>query len=166
MMNYPAEARTGREKQRYDEDDVRQVAGCLPIDPLTRRVMLISSSKHPNTWVFPKGGWENDETREEAAQRETYEEAGVRGRITRYVGNYYEYTKKGNAKTRFWVYELEIQEILKKWPEKKKRERRWFTFEEALLAMALHKPFMQEALRQSSLAPTYHATQPQGALHL
>lgn len=51
--------------------------------------------------------------------------AGVRGRITRYVGNYYEYTKKGSAKTRFWVYELEIQEILKKWPEKKKRERRW-----------------------------------------
>lgn len=25
MMDYPAEARTGREKQRYDEDDVRQV---------------------------------------------------------------------------------------------------------------------------------------------
>jgi hypothetical protein len=34
---------------------------------------------HPR--CFPQGGWENDETVEAAAMRETVEEAGVRGRL-------------------------------------------------------------------------------------
>jgi hypothetical protein len=36
-----------------------------------------------------------------------------------------ETTKKGNAKANHWIYEMHINEIMKKWPEKKKRERRW-----------------------------------------
>jgi diphosphoinositol-polyphosphate diphosphatase len=39
---------------------------------------MISSSRG-NGWVFPKGGWELDETAEAAAKRETVEESGVRG---------------------------------------------------------------------------------------
>ena len=39
-------------------------------------------------WVLPKGGWEIDETQREAALRETWEEAGVRGDIVAEVGKY------------------------------------------------------------------------------
>ncbi|KAJ0798673.1 putative NUDIX hydrolase domain-containing protein [Helianthus annuus] len=37
------------------------------------------SSPNRDDMVFPKGGWESDETVEEAACREALEEAGVRG---------------------------------------------------------------------------------------
>ena len=40
--------------------------------------MLCSASKRKE-WIIPKGGWETDESMEEGAQRETYEEAGVYG---------------------------------------------------------------------------------------
>lgn len=150
-MQYADSAREGRDNQVYDDNDVRQVAGCIPIDTASNRVLLITSSKHEGVWVLPKGGWENDETQAQAAARETWEEAGVRGNITRHIGTFVETTKKGNVKANHWIYEMYITEILKKWPEKKKRERRWFTLEEALLVTA-SKPYMQEALRQSSLA--------------
>jgi diphosphoinositol-polyphosphate diphosphatase len=42
------------------------------------QVLMISSSSGPGL-LFPKGGWENDETVREAAAREAVEEAGVRG---------------------------------------------------------------------------------------
>lgn len=43
--------------------------------------VLLISSRGGKGWVFPKGGWEADETVEAAARRETVEEAGVRGTI-------------------------------------------------------------------------------------
>lgn len=39
--------------------------------------LLVSSHNTKDKWVLPKGGWEVDETVEEAAKRETFEEAGV-----------------------------------------------------------------------------------------
>lgn len=68
-------AREGREKCRYD-GDTRLVAGCLPVTP-DGRLVLIGSVKRSD-WILPKGGWETDETAAEAAVREAYEEAGVR----------------------------------------------------------------------------------------
>jgi len=58
---------------------VRQVAGCIPI---TRdgRVLLCSASRKPE-WILPKGGWDTDETSEECAIRESFEEAGVMGTL-------------------------------------------------------------------------------------
>lgn len=68
-------ARVGRQNQRYD-GNTRLVAGCLPVMP-DGRVVLIGSAHRPD-WILPKGGWELDETTaEEAAEREAYEEAGV-----------------------------------------------------------------------------------------
>ncbi|OAD70714.1 hypothetical protein PHYBLDRAFT_182270 [Phycomyces blakesleeanus NRRL 1555(-)] len=168
IPNYP-EARTGREKQLYNENNIRQVAGCIPIDPSTGRIMLISSSKHKGVWVIPKGGWENDETQIEAAMRETYEEGkthihnfflsffhtrtpGVHGTVTGFVGTFFDYLFNGDPKTQFWIYELKVNEILDQWPEHYKRERRWFTYPEAMIALSA-KPLMQEALSRSSLAP-------------
>jgi len=44
------------------------------------------NSKHGDGLIFPKGGWETDESAEEAAARESMEEAGVRGHLL--VGAY------------------------------------------------------------------------------
>lgn len=77
-------SRQGRSLQRWlvhspTEELVRQVAGCIPI---TRdgRIVLVSASRKAE-WIIPKGGWDTDETKEECAARETFEEAGLLGRL-------------------------------------------------------------------------------------
>ncbi|KAI9270714.1 NUDIX hydrolase domain-like protein [Phascolomyces articulosus] len=126
-LEYSKKARHGHGQDITDESGVRQVAGCLPIDPVNRRFLLVSSRKKPGAWVIPKGGWEQDETQEHAALRETWEEAGIKGNIIRQIGIFQERNKKG-VKAHHWIYELEIREVVKKFPEKKKRERRWVSF--------------------------------------
>ncbi|KAK9157341.1 hypothetical protein Scep_003915 [Stephania cephalantha] len=101
-------ARTGRLHQRYDSgcrlvagqangvahvmtrlsrQYASQMAKCneinllMSVDALSEKVvevLMINSTSGPGL-LFPKGGWENDETVEQAAEREALEEAGVRG---------------------------------------------------------------------------------------
>lgn len=47
---------------------------------------ILLLKKYNGDWVLPKGRVENDETIEEAALREVYEESGVRGEIVSYIG--------------------------------------------------------------------------------
>jgi diphosphoinositol-polyphosphate diphosphatase len=80
----------GREKQRYD-GDTRLVAGCVPFrlkssnssindsELLASIEILMIKSRNRDDYIFPKGGWEVDESVEEAAQREAHEEGGVKG---------------------------------------------------------------------------------------
>ncbi|KAI7903621.1 NUDIX hydrolase domain-like protein [Cokeromyces recurvatus] len=150
--NYPAEARIGRANQVYDENDIRQITGTIAVDPKTNKVLVISSSKHRNVWVLPKGGWESDETKEQSAIRETYEEGGVLGNIKGLVGNFMDYDSYGELKGNVWFYEFEVQQILDQWPEMHFRKRRWCTFEEAMDLLRF-KPFMRQALLASSFAP-------------
>ncbi|KAL3816642.1 hypothetical protein ACHAXA_000820 [Cyclostephanos tholiformis] len=77
-------SRQGRSLQRWllhspTGDLVREVAGTIPI---TRdgRIVLISASRKKE-WILPKGGWDADETKEECAMRETYEEGGLVGQL-------------------------------------------------------------------------------------
>ncbi|KAI8878970.1 hypothetical protein K501DRAFT_257622 [Backusella circina FSU 941] len=151
---YAPKSRHGHGQDVTNEDNVRQVAGCIPIDVKNQRILLISSRKNKNTWVVPKGGWEKDETQKHAAQRETWEEAGIKGTIVQHLGVFEERTAKKNLlKAHHWIYEMHIIELAKKFPEKKKRERRWFSYEEALAATREH-PYIQEAIKKSSLHNT------------
>lgn len=75
-------SRQGRETQRWVTDEntqqvIRLVTGCVPILS-NGKILFVSASRKPE-WILPKGGWEKDETMEESAIRETYEEAGVVG---------------------------------------------------------------------------------------
>jgi hypothetical protein len=51
-VKYTKKARHGHGKDVMDIHNIRQVAGCLPIDPISKRCLLISSSKNPNVWVI------------------------------------------------------------------------------------------------------------------
>jgi 8-oxo-dGTP pyrophosphatase MutT (NUDIX family) len=93
-------SRSGKMKQRWASDPVtleylRLVAGCVPILK-DSRILLIKSSSG-NDWLIPKGGWEDDETLEECAIRESYEEAGVLGLLGLRLGTYKMETRKARA---------------------------------------------------------------------
>ncbi|KAJ8747718.1 hypothetical protein K2173_012668 [Erythroxylum novogranatense] len=121
-------ARTGRQLQRYDNMGRRQVVGCIPYrykicsdgsvsDEL--EVLVITSQKGSGGMMFPKGGWELDESVEQAAARESLEEAGVLGKVEdRYIYEGY-------------MFPLLVTEQLDIWPEKNMRQRIWMTVEEA-----------------------------------
>ncbi|KAJ6799950.1 nudix hydrolase 13, mitochondrial-like [Iris pallida] len=153
------QARVGREKQRY-EDEFRLVAGVIPyrlkagaeknqtrssLDGL--EILMISTPKRDDL-VFPKGGWENDETVEAAACREALEEAGVRGNIRENLGTW-EFRSKSKQKCqegacRGYMFTLEVTEQLDLYPEQSTHHRRWVDVSEAW-GLCRYE-WMQEAL--------------------
>lgn len=64
-------------------------AGAIVVtaDGRDRRLLLITSKRNPDHWIFPKGHVEEGETLEEAALREAEEEAGIRGTIVERAGS-------------------------------------------------------------------------------
>ncbi|XP_015894731.1 nudix hydrolase 16, mitochondrial [Ziziphus jujuba] len=153
-------ARTGRHQQRYD-DGRRLIAGCIPFryrnsddnrDAGSKKiveVLMINSPSGPGL-LFPKGGWENDETVEEAAVREAIEEAGVRGELMGHLGCYDfksktaqdEFSPEGLCKAEMFA--LSVTEELESWPEQNTRNRSWLTVEEA--ADSCRHAWMRDAL--------------------
>ncbi|KAK4373628.1 hypothetical protein RND71_009012 [Anisodus tanguticus] len=134
-------ARTGRHLQRYNKGR-RQVVGCIPYrykdiidlslgDEDAFEVLLISPQRKGKGLLFPKGGWEKDETIEDAARRETIEEAGVCGNIEGKLGTWYFENKSGAAAYEGHMFPLFVTEELDLWPEKDIRERLWMTVREA-----------------------------------
>ena len=133
------EAREGRSKQRYEfcpdtRATLRLVVGCVPYrwtsedseeGAIGLDILLINSRKHPEEWVLPKGGWETDESLEDCATRETWEEAGCIGllgdslvRNARVSG--------GKQQQLHTYFALEIVELKEAWPEVRERRRQFF----------------------------------------
>ncbi|KAF8396265.1 hypothetical protein HHK36_017880 [Tetracentron sinense] len=173
-------ARTGRLQQRY-EGGCRLVAGCIPFKYRSSdesssaksekivEVLMINSTRGPGL-VFPKGGWENDETVEAAAVREAIEEAGVRGDIMllraeisvpqlylvinamQFLG-YYNFKSKSHrdkfspeGSCKAAMFALLVNEELESWPEQSTRSRSWLTIPEAV--KRCRHLWMREALEE------------------
>ncbi|XP_043696376.1 nudix hydrolase 18, mitochondrial-like [Telopea speciosissima] len=139
-------SRTGRNMQRYREGR-RIVVGCVPyrykngkhpscddtntIDDEGELEILVISSQNGHGMLFPKGGWESDESIEEAALRETEEEAGVRGEVQIKLGEWGFRSKRYNTIYEGVMFPLLVKEELDQWPEKNRRQRKWMTVAEA-----------------------------------
>ncbi|KDP25791.1 hypothetical protein JCGZ_22513 [Jatropha curcas] len=138
----PLVSRTGRHLQRYSKGGRRQVVGCIPYRYKTEKkdslnieeegfeVLVISSQKGKGM-LFPKGGWELDETIEQAASRETVEEAGVRGIVECELGKWSFKSKTHDTYYEGYMFPLLVQEQLDFWPEKNVRERKWMSVADA-----------------------------------
>ncbi|CAN0843867.1 Nudix hydrolase 16, mitochondrial [Linum grandiflorum] len=111
---------------------------------------MINSTSGPGL-LFPKGGWENDETVKEAAAREAVEEAGVRGDILDLIGDYNFKSKTHQDEScpeglcKAAMFALLVKEELESWPEQSTRERSWLTIPEAVESCR-HK-WMEDALK-------------------
>ncbi|PON60727.1 Dihydroneopterin triphosphate diphosphatase [Trema orientale] len=138
MVKVNMVSRSGRHLQRYN-GTCRQVVGCIPyrytktdqfssVEDL--EVLLISSQKSQRM-MFPKGGWELDESMEDAALRETVEEAGVRGKVERELGKWAYLSKRGGIVHEGYMFPMLVNEQLDFWPEKDLRKRRWMSVAQA-----------------------------------
>ncbi|KAH7617995.1 putative Nudix hydrolase 13, mitochondrial [Nannochloris sp. 'desiccata'] len=161
----PTAARQGREQQKYTDNGARCVAGCIPIryssstvhntpsGAASARVLMITS-RNGKGYVFPKGGWEVDESVEVAAQRETVEEAGVRGELELPMLGTFAF-RSGKAERQnacalkgrcvAYMFAMRVSEELSVWPEAEQRHRAWCTVEEAY--SRARYDWMRQALR-------------------
>ena len=110
--------------------------------------VLLLTSRDTGRWVIPKG-WPMEGKKSHAvAEREAYEEAGVKGKACKDVLGYYTYSKgmNGGLKVhcRVQVHALEVQDQVKDFPEKGMRRLEWVSCEEA--AARVNEPELKELL--------------------
>lgn len=102
-------------------------------------VMLVTS-RGTGRWVLPKGWPEKREHAHEAAAREAAEEAGVGGAISASeIGRFYYHKQLPSGmewRCRVHVFPMEVDQVADKWPERKKRKRRWFRPQDAARLVA------------------------------
>lgn len=98
------------------------------------RIVLITS-RDTGRWVIPKGWPMRRRSEAEAAAREAWEEAGLRGDLGERSVGLYTYRKVlGPGRSIpcvVRVFPLEVSEQLKKYPETGQRRIRWFAPEKA-----------------------------------
>lgn len=135
----------------YNSKGERLVAGVVPLSPDLNFVLLIQSTRRKG-WVLPKGGWETDESCQEAATREAWEEAGITIQIDYDLGTIDEKRppKSSKDRSRYSFFQATVLSEVEDWPERHKRERQWFTYTQALDALAT-RPELQEALQRSTI---------------
>lgn len=110
-------------------------------------IMLVTS-RGVGRWVLPKGWPEGSEQLSDAAAREAKEEAGLRGDMAaREIGRFF--YEKGLASGMSWrcevhVFPLEVVAQADRWPEMKKRQRRWFRAVDA--AKLVSEPDLSEII--------------------
>lgn len=88
--------------------------------------VLLISSRRTGDWGIPKGHMESGETASEGAVREAFEEAGVRGIVTRDPVGSFSYQKSGNSSIfRVRLYRIRVTTTFDDFPEKGQRILRW-----------------------------------------
>lgn len=126
----------------YDSDGFRKRAACVCVkNENENEVLLISSSRDKNFWIIPGGGIEESENAENAAEREVYEEAGVRGRLGRLLG-VFEVFENLERKHRTNVFVMIVEKEYESWEDSIAigRRRKWFKIEDAKAELEKHKP--------------------------
>lgn len=131
----------------YDKDGFRQRAACICVRSTEENeVLLVTSSRRPDNWIVPGGGVEPNEEPSCTAVREVLEEAGVVGTLGRCLGMFENFEHKHRTK----VFVMNVTEELADWEDSRNmnRKRQWFTIDEALQQLALHKPVQRRYLQQ------------------
>ena len=119
-------------------DTVRHQAGAMAYRVHDGQLeVLLITSRGTGRWIIPKGNIDPGLTPAEAAEREAYEEAGVRGTVESTLPlGFYTYFKKTASgalcPAAVEVYLLLVDGQLKRWPEKRERRISWVSVENAI----------------------------------
>jgi 8-oxo-dGTP pyrophosphatase MutT (NUDIX family) len=110
--------------------------------------ILLITSRDTGRWVIPKGWPMRKRTEAEAAAREAYEEAGLRGSVSEKSIGFYTYPKRVDDLSFpcvVRIYPLEALERVKKYPETGQRRVKWFS--PAKAARRVREPELAQLLR-------------------
>ncbi len=90
---------------------------------------MIITNTSGSAWILPKGHPEDDLNKYEVAELETYEEAGIKGKVVdvKLRGEF-----KHDDGSTLLIYPLLIKNTLDEWPEQHFRQRRLVNSKEAL----------------------------------
>ncbi|MGA1802681.1 NUDIX hydrolase [Rhizobium sp. HT1-10] len=120
-------------------------AGAICYRKISREVLLITS-RRSGRWGIPKGNIEVGETSLQAAEREAFEEAGIRGACAVDRLGTFRYRKDGaSAVYRVSVHVLDVQLALTEFPETDQRLSKWVGIGDA--ADAVYQPELKELLQ-------------------
>ena len=110
--------------------------------------VLLVTSRDTGRFVIPKGWPMKGLSDAKAAAQEAYEEAGVEGKPGKTPIGHYSYSKifgPGFALPCVVdVYAMQLDKILKRWPEKQERKRRWMLLHDA--ALSVHEPELRDLI--------------------
>ncbi|MBB3286907.1 MULTISPECIES: NUDIX hydrolase [Rhizobium] len=119
--------------------------------------ILLITSRESGRWVIPRGWPMDKKLPHQVAEREAWEEAGVRGKARKKRFGYYTYLKVlGTGETVpsiVQVHLLEVAELADRFPERGQRQLQWFSPNEA--AAQVREPELKSLLRrvEAALAP-------------
>ncbi len=113
-----------------------------------RLEVLLITSRLSRRWLIPKGWPMKGKTDAQAAAREAYEEAGIKGVMSPEPVGGYEYAKDlpdgRSIPCQVDVFALRVERELGNWPERQDRERAWMGLSEA--AAAIFEPGLSDFL--------------------
>jgi 8-oxo-dGTP pyrophosphatase MutT (NUDIX family) len=128
LKGVPEAANGGKGRNVQDRGKVIQQAAVLAMRNGQICLITSSSGKH---WLVPKGHLEHGLKLRETARQEAWEEAGLIGVISPRPVGAYEYQKFGRI-YRVVIFWMQVTHVQRKWPEQKRRRRRWLSPEKAL----------------------------------
>ncbi|XP_026467989.1 diphosphoinositol polyphosphate phosphohydrolase 1 [Ctenocephalides felis] len=131
----------------YDDEGFRRRAACICVRSEAEvEVLLVTSSRHPDLWIVPGGGVEPEEEPSVTALREVLEEAGVVGKLGRSLGVF----ENREHMHRTEVFVMTVTHELAEWEDSRSigRKRQWFSIDEALVQLELHKPTQRHYLQE------------------
>ena len=118
-----------------EQEKVRPQSAVLPYRRCKGGVeVLLVTSLDTGRWVLPKGNVEPGMSARESAEKEAYEEAGIRGSADKESMGAFTYLKtekKGGGVREVEVFPMEVTKTLDDWPEKNTRKRKWMSVEKA-----------------------------------
>ena len=92
--------------------------------------LLMVTSTGKKRWVIPKGVKEPHLSPWKSAMKEAWEEAGIRGKVSRPAIGAYRYRKWGGTCT-VQVFAMEVSKVVRNW-EENFRDREWFSHRKAM----------------------------------
>jgi len=116
-----------------DIEDIEQAGAiCIRQRKSGERQVLLVGSLRNGRWGLPKGHIEPNESTMAAAEREAFEEAGVRGSTSsRPFGTFLYFKDSSTRRYRVTVHLLQVTTLSKSFPERNVRKSKWFSIDEA-----------------------------------
>ena len=146
----PVIARIARDLKLMFRRPPRQqyAALCYRVKKKQGLEVLLVTSRDTGRWIIPKGWPMPGKKSHAVAEREAFEEAGVKGKAEREPLGYYTYFKGLNyglkVICRVQVHALKVDEIAKQFPEKGTRQSEWVSCSEA--AARVNEPELKTLL--------------------